>query len=98
MITVKHYDEYNGRRYSRPWICEMSESGEYLFKAPEKAGTFDGDDKRGGNLVIFKPVEGKVYGYGQRDYRGNYTEVNHVKYVNGELLPCSKLGVLEEAV
>ena len=89
--TIKTYDAYNQRRYSKPWVCEMKEDGSYDFD--KKVGTFDGTDD-GGDLVVFDPEEGKVYGYGQKDYRGNRTEIEFVKVINGEFVPCSKLGRL----
>ena len=45
--------------------------------------------------MIYEPVEGQVYAYGQKDYRGNNTEHVIFKYVGGEMLPCSKLGKLK---
>lgn len=93
-FIVATYGSYNPRRYSRPWVCEISETGQYLFD--KKIGIFDGkDDGGGGDLVIYEPVEGQVYAYGQKDYRGNNTEHVIFKYVGGEMLPCSKLGKLK---
>ena len=94
-FVVATYGSYNRRRYSKPWICEISDTGEYVFD--KKVAMFDGlDDGKGGDLVIFNPIEGRVYAYGQRDYRGNNTDHVIFKYVGGKMLPCSRLGKLKD--
>lgn len=89
MMTVKTYEAYNGRRYGKPWVCTMTAEGKFEFD--KEVGTYDGTDM-GGDLVIFTPEEGKVYGYGQKDYRGNKTEISFVKFADGQFVPCSRLG------
>ena len=89
MVVIRRYEPYNGKRFSRPWVCEMSDRGEYLFD--NKVGTYDGTDM-GGELVVFEPVEGKVYGFGMKDYRGSRTSIGFVKYSDGKFVPCSRLG------
>lgn len=31
-VAIASFPEYNARRYSMPWVCEMKEDGSYDFK------------------------------------------------------------------
>lgn len=91
MIAIKHYWSYNPRRYSRPWVCKMTEEGKFDFSA--KVGTYSANHGEEGDLVIYEPVVGQVYGYGQKDYRGGKNTVIHcVKWDGEQFVPCDKLG------
>lgn len=92
-VVVAHYESYNERRYSTPWVCKMEENGKHDFS--EEVGTYTGERGREGDLVVFCPVVGQVYGYGQKDYRGNRTEKNYIKWNGMEFLACDKLGNLK---
>ncbi len=88
--VISHYGSYNERRYSQPWVCLMNEKGAYDFS--KKIGVYTGGKGEEGDLVVFEPVEGQVYGWGQRDYRGNRTEKNFCKWTGSEFAECDKLG------
>lgn len=88
--AVRHFESYNERRYSLPWICLMTETGSYDFS--KKIGTYTGNKGDEGDLIVFKPVKNQVYGYGQKDYRGNNTEKNFVKWDGEKFVECDKLG------
>lgn len=50
------YDSFNWRRYSRPWVCRMTERGGYDFDSP--IGTYTGAERgEAGDLVVFEPEE-----------------------------------------
>ena len=52
-----------------------------------------------GELYIADPVEGQVYGYGQKDYRGSGSFTSYVQYKNGEFVDvekCDLVRVLNE--
>ena len=70
---------YNWRRYSRPWVCRMTERGQYDFDVT--VGTYTGDKR-----------VGVVYGYGQKDYRGNGTRIRHAIWDGEKFVACDKLG------
>lgn len=89
-VVVSRFDSYNVRRYSTPWICLMSETGKHDFS--KEVGTFTGDRGREGDLVVFRPVVGQVYGWGQKDYRGNKTVKNFAKWDGSRFVDCDKLG------
>lgn len=89
-VVVAHFNSYNERRYSTPWVCKMAENGKYNFS--DKIGIFTGNRGEEGDLVIFRPEAGQVYGYGQKDYRGSNTEINHIKWNGSEFVACDKLG------
>lgn len=89
-VVLEHYYNYNERRYSTPWVCCMTEIGKYDFS--KEVGTYTGAKGYEGDLVVYKPVVGQVYGYGQKDYRGNNTEINYVKWDGEEFVKCDKLG------
>lgn len=89
-VVVRHFYTYNANRYSTPWVCEMKEDGTYDFS--KRIGTYTANKGEEGDLIVFSPVVGQVYGWGQRDYRGSNTEKNWIKW-NGEIfVPCDKLG------
>ena len=93
-VTIASFNSFNKRRFGDPWICLMTDRGEYDFS--KKVGTYSGTRHTGeaGDLVVFEPVDGQVYGYGQKDYRGNGTIVKYAKW-NAEqerFIPCTKLG------
>lgn len=89
-VVVRSFESYNARRYSMPWVCKITEEGRYDFS--ERVGTFTGSHGDAGDLVIFQPVIGQVYGWGQKDYRGNNTEKNFIKWNGSGFVKCDKLG------
>ena len=54
--AVRHFESYNERRYSLPWICLMTDTGSYDFS--KKIGTYTGNKGDEGDLIVFKP--GKI--------------------------------------
>ena len=88
--VIAHFGSYNARRYSTPWVCVMTRDGRYDFKT--RVGTFSGRNGEEGELVVFDPVPGQVYGYGQKDYRGNNTDIRYAKWNGEQFIPCNKLG------
>lgn len=46
----------------------------------------------GGDLVVFEPVVGQVYGYGQENYRGGRSMVCFAKWNGSGFVCCDKLG------
>lgn len=89
-VVVDSFDHYNDRRYSRPWVCKMSSVGAYDFSC--RVGCYTGQDGEAGELVVFHPVEGQVYAYGQKDRRGNGTLIKYVKWDGNKFVCCNKLG------
>lgn len=88
--VVCHFESYSERRYSLPWVCEMKEDGSYDFS--KKVGTYTGENGYEGDIVVFNPVVGQVYGYGRKDYRGSNTIKSFAKWNGSEFLECDKLG------
>lgn len=91
-VVVEHFCSYNFRRYSCPWITVVDDNGRFNFNV--SVGTYTGNHYQGteGDLVVYAPVEGQVYGYGQKDRRGGNTQINFVKFLNGQFIPCDKIG------
>ena len=89
-VVVAHFESYNARRYSRPWICTMTDSGKHDFS--QRIGIFTGEDGQDGDLVVFDPVIGQVYCWGQKDYRGNRTEKKFCKWNGKAFITCDRLG------
>lgn len=90
MKILKHYDSFNWRRYGNPWVAVVNpKTAKPDFS--EKVGGYTGGYNRGeeGDLYICEPIEGTVYMYGQKDYRGNNTERKYAKYIDGEFIPVS---------
>lgn len=91
MKVVKKYGSFNSRRYGNPWVALVNKStGKIDFS--QKIGGYTGGHNKGeaGDLYIIEPVEGAVYAYGQKDHRGNGTELEYIQYVNGAFIPVDK--------
>lgn len=89
-VVIEHFESYNARRYGTPWVCVMTDTGKYDFS--KNVGIYtavNGDD---GDLVVFEPVVGQVYGWGQKDYRGGNTIKKFAKWTGSEFVECDKLG------
>lgn len=89
-VVIEHFYSYNFRRYSKPWVCEMTPNGRYDFS--KYIGCYTVNDGDEGDLVVFNPIVGQVYGWGQKDYRGNNTKKNFCKWDGTQFVACDKLG------
>jgi hypothetical protein len=91
-VTIASFDSFNKRRYGTPWVCVMTKTGGYDFG--EKVGTYTGNGRNGegGGLVVYEPIVGQVYGYGQKDYRGSNTVKRYAKWDGEKFSECDKLG------
>lgn len=89
---IASFESYNQHRYGTPWVCSMSEDGKHNFEV--KVGTYTGDSHNGesGDLVVFEPVEGMVYAYGQKDYRSNKSLREFALWDGTKFVSCDKLG------
>ena len=47
MQVIAHFDSYNKRRYSLPWVCQMTPDGKHDFKS--RVGTFSDRDGNEGD-------------------------------------------------
>lgn len=91
---IDSFGSYNWRRYGRPWVCRMTETGGCDFSTP--VGIYTGSERgEGGDLVVFEPAKGVVYGYGQKDHRGHNTQISHAVWDGEKFVPCDKLGRLK---
>lgn len=90
-VIINTYSSFNQRRYSNPWVA-LVEDGKYNFS--KKIGEYTGRYGCGeaGELYIYAPVEGQIYAYGQKDYRGKNTEIIFATFANGHFVTCDKLG------
>ena len=95
MKIIKKYDEFNFRRYSNPWVAKVASNGKIDFSA--KIGGYTGGYNKGeaGSLYVADPVEGAVYAYGQKDYRGNHGGYDYAQYLNGEFVEVEKANLLD---
>lgn len=91
-VIIAQFESYNQRRYSAPWVCLVSPNGRYDFS--KSVGTYTGNAYSGeaGDLVVHEPVIGQVYGYGQKDRRGNQTMLAYAKWDGSQFVPCDKIG------
>lgn len=87
MITLKTYSSFNFRRYSNPWVARVDATGRIIFKPAVGGYTGRYGSGEAGDLYIYAPVEGQVYAYGQKDYRGGNTTKEYVQYIGGKLVP-----------
>lgn len=95
MKTLKNYESFNQRRYGNPWVAAVGMDGKIDFSV--RVGGYTGAYGRGeaGQLYITNPIEGKVYAYGQKDYRGNNGGYQYVKYTNGEFIDVPKSQLID---
>lgn len=89
---IASFEMFNKRRYSSPYVCKMGDNGTYNFD--DRVGVYTGNGREGeaGDLVVFEPVVGQVYGYEQKDYRGGNTMKNYAKWDGEKFVPCDILG------
>ena len=85
MKTIKTYESFNQRRYSNPWVAETI-PGTTKPDFSRKVGGYTGAYGKGesGVLYVSDPVEGRLYTYRQKDYRGGKTDRGYARYENGE--------------
>lgn len=95
MLGVAKYDEFNHRRYSNPWVARVKSDGKIDFAVP--IGGYSGAYGKGeaGELYITNPIEGAVYAYGQKDYRGNNGGYAYIKIMDGSIVHVDKSDLLE---
>jgi hypothetical protein len=95
MLVIKSYNSFNERRYGNPWVAKVNADGKINFSV--KVGGYTGGYNKGeaGQLYINNPVEGAVYAYGQKDYRGNNGGYSYIKIVNGEIVAIDKTQLVE---
>lgn len=90
--VIKSYGVFNQRRYGTPWAGAVEKLGKYDFSVGEYTG--NGRNGEEGDLRIKNPVEGAVYAYGQKDYRGK-SEPSFVVYEDGKFREISRKEVPE---
>jgi len=70
------------------------ENGKYNFD--NKPGYYTGNDFNGtgeaGDLIVTSPEENIIYAYGQKDHRGNGTEINYATWNGEKFVECDKAG------
>lgn len=90
MKTLKKYDSFNSRRYGNPWVAIVSKDGKIDFTC--KIGGYTGAYNKGeaGELYVSDPIEGAVYAYGQKDFRGKNGCYEYVQYIDGHFMPVDK--------
>ncbi|HNX63310.1 MAG TPA: hypothetical protein PKN45_11765 [Candidatus Limiplasma sp.] len=95
MKIIKKYSEFNFRRYGNPWVAMVSPNGKIDFNA--RVGSYTGGYNKGeaGSLYVTDPIEGAVYAYGQKDYRGNNGGYEYVKFIGGEFVKVAKEDLVE---
>lgn len=90
--VIKSYGVFNQRRYGTPWAGAVEKLGKYDFSVGEYTG--NGRNGEEGDLRIKNTVEGAVYAYGQKDYRGK-SEPSFVVYEDGKFREISRKEVPE---
>lgn len=89
--AYKDFDEYNHRRYSRPWIAKVTgwSVGDYPIL---EFGTYIGEHGEAGQVEIMVSV-GTLVKYGQKDYYQSNKTINQFAIVqsNGKLKDITPL-------
>lgn len=93
--TIAKYDSFNERRYSNPWVAICDSKCKPNFD--KKVGEYTGGYGKGesGDLIVYEPVEGAVYMYGQKDNRKTQHSVReYVIFHHGQFWKHSKMECL----
>lgn len=95
MKVIEKYSDFNPRRYGNPWVAIVGKDGKIDFS--QKVGGYTGAYGKGeaGELYISDPVEGTVYAYGQKDYRGRNGGYTYVQYLDGKFVTIAKSNLME---
>lgn len=97
MFKIKDYASYNFRRYSNPWVAAVSKAtGKIDFT--QRIGGYTGGYNKGeaGSLYLYQtPDENVVIAYGQKDHRGNNTNITYAQYRDGKLVEIEKTELVE---
>lgn len=95
MLVIKNYDSFNFRRFGNPWVAIVSSNGKIDFSS--RVGGYTGGYNKGeaGQLYICDPIEGAVYAYGQKDYRGNHGGYSYIKIVDGKPVDVDKSQLID---
>jgi hypothetical protein len=94
MLVIEKYSAFNFRRYGNPWVALVSKDGKIDFS--DRVGGYTGGYNKGeaGELFISNPVEGRVYAYGQKDYRGNNGGYKYIQIIDGAAVSVEKTGLI----
>lgn len=87
-VVLEKFDSYNERRYSKPWVAKVNSQGKPDFS--EDVGKFTGQSGDAGELYVYEPVDGQVYMFGQKDYRGGNTISKYVVFTAGKFQEIDK--------
>lgn len=90
--VIDSFPAYNQRHYGTPWVCTMNNDGSFNFQ--KKVGCYTGNARQGeaGDLIVNEPVQGQVYGYGQKDYRGHGTQIDFARWDGDHFTRCDRIG------
>lgn len=97
--VIRSFEAFNKRRYSNPWVAIVGADARLDFS--QKCGGYTGGYGKGeaGELYVIDPIDGQVYGFGQKDYRGNNGFTSYAQYKGGEFVhvaKCDLVRVLNE--
>lgn len=94
-VVVETYESFNFRRFSQPWVALVDENGRLDFSS--KVGAYTGAYGKGeaGELYVYAPIDGRVYAYGQKDYRGNHGGYRYAQYIGGRFVVIEKTELLK---
>lgn len=94
MKTIKTFCSYNFRRYGMPWVAIVNpKTAKPDFS--QEVGGYTGRKGEAGDLYVIEPIEGAVYMYGQKDYRGGNTERAYAQYRDGAFRDVSNTELVE---
>ena len=88
--AICSFNTYDSYRYGIPWVCLMNPDGSYNFQT--KIGRYGSDKGREGDLLVDSPQKGRVYGYGQKDYRGSNSLIAYARWDGEKFIECDRTG------
>lgn len=93
---IASYSSFNQRRYGTPWVCTMTPAGNTTFRSGSAPTPGTVIRVRRATSLSRTLSSGQVYGYGQKDYRGNGTVKKFAKWDGEKFVPCDKIGQVKE--
>jgi len=94
--SIATFEDYDTKKRGKPWVGIVT-GNTNLFQTHEgePIGFYTGDTKKGegGIMYVINPLEGRIYGYGQKNKEDKTKSlIVYAKYHNGVFLSCDRQG------
>lgn len=88
--VIDSFYTYNTHYYGLPWVCPVDPSGQFHFE--REVGHYNAPKGKEGDLIVYNPVPGQVYAYGQKDYARDQTLKAFALWDGSRFIECDRTG------